>query len=224
MIKKYQKFKFSTVILFIFFVFIFSGCVSVKFKDKEIQKEENVEVAENDINDEKEEIEKEVQEKTEELNNDSEDSSRDDQSTETEEIDKKEEIKQNKAYKVGEEATLSNVKLIINKTENYIEPEWYWKASEGYKYFLIDVTVENIGSAELDYHYWDFNLQDLNSHPYDYALTVSEDNLLKSGKLSANGKISGSIIFEVPKDYTNFNIIYHSWMSIREDDYILIGI
>lgn len=99
-------------------------------------------------------------------------------------------------FKVGETAKLGAREFVVNSVRrsqgfNYSTPK------KGKEYVIVNVTIRNLGTDEVSYNPFDFKIQDANG-AQESETFASLDDSLSSGTLASNGKVTGSMPFEVP--------------------------
>lgn len=98
--------------------------------------------------------------------------------------------------KVGDVTKLGDREFIVNSVRrsrgfNYNTP------NKGKEYVIVNVTIRNLGKDEVSYNPFDFKVQDANG-AQESSTFASLDDRLNSGTLAPEGKVTGSIPFEVP--------------------------
>ena len=112
---------------------------------------------------------------------------------------------QQKEYKVADVVKLGEREFVVNSVKrsgafNYNTPD------AGKEYVIVNVTIRNLGKDEVSYNPFDFKVQDANG-AQESSTFASLDDSLSSGTLAPNGKITGSMPFEVPQG-TNAKLIF----------------
>ncbi len=124
-----------------------------------------------------------------------------------------------KEFKVGDVISFDDKELtVIAVKRNYNTGNQFSVPKSGKEFIKISVEIENKSKSEIYYNSYNFKLKDSNGSIKDLeSETYSLDDSLDSGKLASNGKISGSMIFEVPKNDNNLTLIYEPsfWSSRR---------
>lgn len=121
---------------------------------------------------------------------------------------------QQKEYKVADVVKLGEREFVVNSVRrsgafNYNTPD------AGKEYVIVNVTIRNLGKDEVSYNPYDFKMQDTNGAQESTAFATLDDSL-NSGTLAPNGKVTGSMPFEVPEG-TNAKLIFQPsfWDSQR---------
>lgn len=121
---------------------------------------------------------------------------------------------QQKEYKVGDVVKLGEREFVVNSVRrsgpfNYNTPD------AGKEYVIVNVTIRNLGKDEVSYNPYDFKMQDANGAQESTTFATLDDSL-NSGTLAPNGKVSGSMPFEVLQD-TNAKLIFQPtfWSEYR---------
>lgn len=104
-------------------------------------------------------------------------------------------------YKVGDSATIDNMKLTVNSVtptsdidDNISTPK------SGNQYYVVKVTLKNIGDDEESYDSYDFQIKsDGNKTDLDEVNTKNDDDL-DSGDLAAGGHVTGVMTGQAKKD------------------------
>lgn len=104
---------------------------------------------------------------------------------------------QQKEYKVADVVKLGEREFVVNSVRrsgpfNYNTPD------AGKEYVIVNVTIRNLGKDEVSYNPYDFKMQDANGAQESTAFATLDDSL-NSGTLAPNGKVTGSMPFEVPQ-------------------------
>lgn len=112
---------------------------------------------------------------------------------------------QQKEYKVADVVKLGDREFVVNSVRrsgafNYNTPD------AGKEYVIVNVTIRNLGKDEVSYNPFDFKVQDANGAQESSTFATLDDSL-SSGTLAPNGKITGSMPFEVPQG-TNAKLIF----------------
>jgi len=115
-----------------------------------------------------------------------------------------------KTFRIGDSVQLGDYILTVHGIEDNVsyDPNDYNKPKDGYKYFAVEVSVENKGSEVNPYNLYDFTLQDKNGYTYDIAIWVIKEPSFSSGDLQPGRKIRGWLTYEVSKTAENLELIY----------------
>jgi len=131
--------------------------------------------------------------------------------------------------RVGSTVEISGLKITLNnvRTDYHIGTYYTYlnqyqnEAKDGYKYFIVSITVENTGSESKYVLASDLTMIDSNKNQYEYSsATYSLPNAFESKNLLSNAKNSGEVAFEVPEnapisklyyEIDNYNEIYAIW-------------
>lgn len=109
----------------------------------------------------------------------------------------KEETK--KEFAVGEQIQLGDNALTVTKVEKSAGNEFDVPQS-GKEYVIVTVEIENKGDENISYNPFDFKMSNSQGQVVDATFTtIDSDTSLESGELAPNGKVSGTIPFEMPK-------------------------
>lgn len=139
------------------------------------------------------------------------------QTTQTSSVAQNEEnkVEEKTEYNQGEEAILGNGAITVTKVEKSNGSE-YDKPKAGKEYVIVHLTIENKGEKNLSYNPYYFKMQNSQGQQENETFTIiDQDTSLQSGELVAGGKVSGTIVFEEPKDDTGLTLIYSDsiWSS-----------
>lgn len=115
-------------------------------------------------------------------------------------------------YTVGQTIENSGRQLTVTKvTRNYSTGNQFTMPKTGKEFVLITVSLKNNGNSEVMFGAFDFKVQDSNGvQSTTDASTYSLDDVLESANLAKGGNVTGSMIFEVPKDDKNLVLLYNS--------------
>lgn len=112
---------------------------------------------------------------------------------------------QQKEYKVSDVVKLGDREFVVNSVKRS-GAFGYNTPKAGKEYVIVNVTIRNLGTDEVSYNPFDFKVQDANG-AQESSTFASLDDSLSSGTLAPNGKITGSMPFEVPQG-TNAKLIF----------------
>ncbi len=88
------------------------------------------------------------------------------------------------------------------------------KPKDGYEYVIVTVNIKNAGTEKIGYNPFDFTMQNSRGQILDETLSIENNGTaLSSGDLSSGGFVSGTIIFEQPKDDQGLKLIYQPSMT-----------
>ncbi len=107
--------------------------------------------------------------------------------------------KEQTVFKVGDVISFDSKKLTVTSAErNWNSGNEYIKPQSGNEFVKVQVAIENNSNNQISYNTFDWKMQDSQGVIKDIsANTYMADGNLGSGNLAANGKVSGSLIFEV---------------------------
>lgn len=107
---------------------------------------------------------------------------------------------QTTTYKIGDTVTIDNYKITVNSAE-IVEPDSFNKPLEENTHFLfVDATVENIGSEPASISSMlMFDLVDKDGRSQNVFIHSKQKGTL-NGELGAGRKMSGQIVYEIPKE------------------------
>lgn len=111
----------------------------------------------------------------------------------------------------GDKIDIGNCSFTVNKVKEYEEDEFHEPWS-GYEYIAVSITIKNQGKEEIKYHPYDFSIIDGKGETVECSYLTFDDDLnkdgLRAGTLNAKEKISGTILFEVPKGDMKLSLYY----------------
>jgi Telomeric repeat-binding factor 2. len=111
-------------------------------------------------------------------------------------------------YQIGEVANVNGAQFQVSKMEKSAGGE-YDKPKSGNEFVVVTVNIKNAGQENVDYNPFYFTMQ--NSQGQISNGTISMDNTktaLSSGQLTPGGFVSGTVIFEEPKNDKALKLIY----------------
>lgn len=113
-------------------------------------------------------------------------------------------------FHVGDVISYNGQEITVKSVErNYTTGNQYEKPSEGHEYVKVNLYIENKSDDKISYNPYDWEMQDSDGDIKTYTWVSAED-ALNSGEIAKNGKKSGSLIFEVPKNDTGLILHYKS--------------
>jgi len=104
-------------------------------------------------------------------------------------------------YALNEEVKLKDNILIVSKVEKSAGGE-YTKPKDGMEFVIVSITIKNGGSDKFSYGSYDFKVQNSKGNILDptYVSEINENTQLNTGELASKGEVSGTLIFEEPKN------------------------
>lgn len=100
-------------------------------------------------------------------------------------------------YKVADVIKLGDREFIVNSVRR-AKALGYSTPKAGKEYIVVNVTIRNLGKDEVSYNPFDFKVQDANGAQESTTFATLDDSL-NSGTLAPNGKVIGSMPFEIPE-------------------------
>ncbi|MFC5404588.1 DUF4352 domain-containing protein [Cohnella soli] len=128
--------------------------------------------------------------------------------------------KEVRVHRIGEAATLFDLKLTVDRIERTGE---YNKQvlQPGTEFVLVHVTLENAGSGTRKYNSSSFELLSADGKPDLSVTTLNGEGELHIGDLAPGGKISGILPYEHPKNEAAMTLTFRpntmSDQTIRVD-------
>lgn len=114
----------------------------------------------------------------------------------------------NKTYAVGETAKINDLEMTLTKVEKSSGSD-YDKPKDGHEFVIVTVKLHNTGSGTISYNPLYFKMQNSQGQINDETFSVVDQNTaLQSGDLAPGGTVSGSVVFEEPKDDGNLVLKY----------------
>jgi len=98
--------------------------------------------------------------------------------------------------------------VVIKYTERYADEIGYSQPSEGYTFLIITFDIENKVDRKFSVYPWNFKVIVNNVEYKEHSASYSLDDYLKGVDLLKGGRISGSMVFEVPKGTADYELIY----------------
>lgn len=131
-------------------------------------------------------------------------------------------VEENQEFKVGEQIQLGDNAIKVVSVEKSQGSE-FDKPKSGQEYVIVTVEIENKGSENITYNPFDFKMSNSQGQVIDQTFTtISIDTSLSSGELAPNGKVSGTIPFEMPVGDTKLQLQYSP--SFWTDDTVIINL
>lgn len=97
----------------------------------------------------------------------------------------------------------------------------YSRPEVGQEFVVLAVGLRNDGTKRASYNPYDFKLQNGSGNITSYSW-ASVDNALHSGELAPGGKVSGLLVFEVPKDDRDLTLFWEPCFLFCEERSILL--
>lgn len=112
----------------------------------------------------------------------------------------------NASYKIGDNIVFDDLQFTVKGVRTSTGDDKWNIPAEGNLYIYIDVTVENIGDEDVTVSsLMIFTLYDKEGYEADIAfVTDAKGNL--DGSLAPGRKMSGEIIYQIPKDTKEFEL------------------
>lgn len=124
-------------------------------------------------------------------------------------------------HKVGETINIKGEELTVTAVnKNYKSGNQFLKPTSGNRYVKADITIKNNTNDTIDVSPFEFKVLDSNGVYHDIKYIL--DKTLDSTKIAKDGKISGSLTFEVPENGQNLKLIYTP--SFWSNDHIEVNI
>ncbi len=88
-----------------------------------------------------------------------------------------------------------------------VPPQQYLKPKEGTRWVAVDVSLENTGTAQINYNPFFAKLKTADNREYNPTVGAAEPSL-KSGEQRPGETVRGWITFEIPADARPATLIY----------------
>jgi hypothetical protein len=121
---------------------------------------------------------------------------------------------------IGDIGVLEDIEISVTSMEEYVSENQYIKPEKGNMYIKVALTAKNNSKNDVKTisGYWDFDSYADDETAEQAASSVFDDDKFFDGTISPGKKLTGYLIFEVPKDTEKFEIQYRpSWY---DNDYI----
>ncbi|MBR0183665.1 MAG: DUF4352 domain-containing protein [Clostridia bacterium] len=115
----------------------------------------------------------------------------------------------NNEFKLGDVISFDDKEVTVtNLTRNYNTGNEFSKPKDGKEFVKVTVEIKNKSKSDISYNTFDFKIKTDNGVLESTSWSASPDDSLGSGKLAENGKIKGSMVFEVPKGDKKLSLRY----------------
>ncbi|MFZ3580000.1 DUF4352 domain-containing protein [Virgibacillus sp. DJP39] len=120
---------------------------------------------------------------------------------------KKEEKVTDKVFAVGDSIKKEGKVLTVTGVERSQGTE-YDTPDKGKEYMVVTVDIKNKGDKNISYNPFNYSMQNAQGQITDQAFSmIDEETHLDSGELIPGGNVSGTMVFQVPADSTNKDLI-----------------
>jgi len=111
-------------------------------------------------------------------------------------------------YAINESATFNDATVIVTKVVKSKGGE-YDVPKTGMEFVTVTVTIKNAGDGQISYNPYDFKMQNSKGQITDGTYTSTSTNTaLNSGDLAKGGSITGTMVYEQPKNDTALTLKY----------------
>ena len=114
---------------------------------------------------------------------------------------------QGDTFKVGQQIGIDDTVLVVNSAKKWTSPNDFQKPEAGKVYLIVNLTIENKGTEKVSYNAFDYKVEDADGVQNNSAFVVDVPKEIKSGSLAPNGKLTGNLVFEVPKNMKSLKLI-----------------
>jgi hypothetical protein len=113
-------------------------------------------------------------------------------------------------YQLGETATIAGFSQTVLSVRKYTSKEV--RAGDGHMLVLIEVTLEDAGSEDFYYNTSDYLMELADGFKVNGMMNPDPGALPDSGHIAPGESVSGSLLFDVPKDLHGLNLFNRaSW-------------
>lgn len=104
-------------------------------------------------------------------------------------------------YAVGQTASIDNCEMTVTNVKKSAGGEYDKPQKDGSEFVIVSVTIKNDGKDNLAYNPYYFKMKNSQGQITDTTFTtVDQSTALNSGDLASGGSVSGTIVFEEPKN------------------------
>lgn len=139
------------------------------------------------------------------------------ETTEEEAEEETEPEEEKEEFKTNEKIEFEGRVLEVTDIE-YSNGSDFDKPKDGMEYVIVSVLIENNSDKELSYNPYDFKMQNSQGQIESQAFTIiDKETSLSSGKLAPGGNVSGTVVWEQPKDDDGLKLIFEPsfWSNKR---------
>ncbi len=118
---------------------------------------------------------------------------------------------------MGEVVKTSNGATIIISDLKKSKGGEYDSVKPGNEFVMVTVTIKNTGKENISYNPYDYKMQNSQGQILDGTYSsINEATALGDGNLAVGGSVTGTLIFEQPKDDKALSLIYTGNMFTTE--------
>lgn len=115
-------------------------------------------------------------------------------------------------FKVGDTASFGDKSIAVKEVQrNYSTGNQFAQPESGKEFVLVTVEIANNSKDSMDYNTFEFKLQDSNGVQQNESFTALSEGKLNSGSLAPGGKVTGKLVYEVPKDDAGLKLLYQNF-------------
>lgn len=112
------------------------------------------------------------------------------------------------AYKVGDVGQLDAYSIQVSEVKKSSGSE-FQKPKDGNEFVIVTVNIKNSSNETISYNPFDFGMKNSKGQIQNQIIsTIDTDTALSSGDLAAQGLVSGTIVYEQPKDDAGLELIF----------------
>jgi len=109
-------------------------------------------------------------------------------------------VEEQQIFAIGDVIEIGDEKIVVHSVSDYNEP-YEWLAPEtGNKYVAVEVSLENIGTSDINYHPEEFQLKDDQGYSFNISYIGKQTPSFDAGTLSPGQTARGFITFQVLND------------------------
>jgi len=112
-------------------------------------------------------------------------------------------------YALGEEVKASDGATLVISNLKKSQGLEYNQPKAGMEFVIVTVSIKNTGADIISYNPYDYKMQNSKGQITDGAFAmVNNDTALASGSLAVGGSVTGTLVYEQPKNDTALTLIY----------------
>lgn len=127
-------------------------------------------------------------------------------------------VEEKKEYKINDVIILEGMELKIDEVK-YSKGNEFDKPKDGNEFVIVKVSIKNTGDKKISYNPFDYSIENSDGQITTQTISaIDSKTSLSSGELAPEGKISGTIVFEAPKEDKNLKLLYKNNMFKEDAD------
>ncbi|WP_435789018.1 DUF4352 domain-containing protein [Clostridium sp.] len=113
------------------------------------------------------------------------------------------------AYALGEAVTASDGATLVISNLKKSQGSDYDRPKKGMEFVMVTVIIKNTGTDIISYNRYDYKMQNSKGQITNGTFSmVNNDTALDSGSLAVGGSVTGTLVYEQPKDDNALTLIY----------------